>query len=145
MATEFIQEDSFVGKQILIDSNRIIFNSKSDSIISSDNLLLLKTNGEFHVNTGKNSVINTPQIFIGPTIEGELPNIPAVKSNELKLILSDLLDSLEVFFTIQYPQTSGLSGPNQAINKVLGQSIVNNLKRVKNKLSNIDSENVFIR
>ena len=145
MATEFIQEDLFVGKQILIDSDRIVFNSKSDSIVSSDNLLLLKTNGEFHVNTGKNSVINTPQIFIGPTIEGELPNIPAVKSNELKEILKDLLDSLEIFFAVSYPQTAGLSGPNKAINKELGQSIVDNVSRIRKKLDNIDSENVFIR
>ena len=145
MATEFIQEDLFVGKQILIDSDRLVFNSKKDSILSSDSLILFKTNGEFHINTGKDSFINPPKIFIGPVINGETPNIPAVKSDSLKTILSDLLSSLEAFFTVSYPQTSGLSGPNPAANQLLSQSIINNLKRIEAKLDGIDSENVFIR
>ena len=85
--TEFIQEDVYVGKQILIDSDRLVFNGRKDALFSSTDLLLFKTEGEFHINTRKDTFINTPKIYIGPTIDGEDPNIPAVKSDTLKLIL----------------------------------------------------------
>ena len=91
-----------------------------------------------------NTFINTPKIYIGPVINGKDPNIPAVKSDTLKIILSDLLSSLKTFFSVQYPQTSGLQGPNPGINKTLGQSIVSNLDRIEAKLDDIKSDKVFI-
>jgi len=145
MATNFTQEDLYVGKQILIDSDRLVFNGRDDVILSSTNLFLFKTEGEFHINTKENTFINTPKIYIGPVIDGQDPNIPAVKSDTLKLILSDLISSLKTFFSIQYPQTSGLQGPNPAINKTLGQSIISNLDRIEAKLDDIKSDKVFIR
>ena len=142
---EFIQEDLYIGKQILIDSDRLVFNGRDDTIFSSANLFLFKTEGEFHINTVGNTFINTPKIYIGPVINGQDPNIPAVKSDTLKLILSDLISSLKTFFTIQYPQTSGLQGPNPAINKTLGQSVITNLNSIEAKLDDIKSNKVFIR
>ena len=97
MAQEFIDENLFVGKQILIDSDRLVFNGRGDSIFSSNDLMLFKTNGEFHINTSKDTFINTKKIYIGPVVDGQLPNIPAVKSNELITILSDLISSLRTF------------------------------------------------
>ena len=49
MAINFIQEDQYIGKQVLIDSDRLVFNGRDDSIFSSSNLFLFKTEGEFHV------------------------------------------------------------------------------------------------
>ncbi len=145
MAKKFTQEDIYVGKQILIDSDRLVFNGRDDVIFSTTNLFMFKTEGEFHINTRENTFINTPKIYIGPVIDGKDPNIPAVKSDTLKLILRDLIESLKMFFTIQYPQTSGLQGPNPAVNKVLGQAIVSNLDRIEAKLDDIESDKVFIR
>jgi len=145
MAEKFIQEDLYIGKQILIDSDRLVFNGRDDTIFSSANIFLFKTEGEFHINADGNTFINTPKIYIGPVINGQDPNIPAVKSDTLKLILSDLISSFKTFFTIQYPQTSGLQGPNPAINKTLGQSIITNLNRIEAKLDDIKSDKVFIR
>jgi len=145
MAKKFTQEDLYVGKQILIDSDRLVFNGRDDVIFSTTNLFMFKTEGEFHINTRENTFINTPKIYIGPVINGKTPNIPAVKSDTLKLILRDLIESLKGFFTIQYPQTSGLQGPNFAVNEVLGQAIVSNLDRIEAKLDDIESDKVFIR
>lgn len=144
MAKEFIQEDLYVGKQILIDSDRLVFNGRDDTIFSSNNLLLFKTKGEFHINANNDTFINTPKIYIGPMADGQTPNIPAVKSDTLKIILSDLIGSLRTFFTIQYPQTSGLQGPNPKINKTLGLGIINNLNKIEAKLDEIKSDKVFI-
>ena len=145
MAINFIQEDQYIGKQVLIDSDRLVFNGRDDSIFSSSNLFLFKTEGEFHVNTKKDTFINCPRVFIGPTLNGQDPNIPAVKSDSLKSLLVDLLGTLRMFFTIQYPQTSGLQGPNPAINKALGQTLVQDLKRIEAKIDGIKSDKVFIR
>ena len=57
------QEDLFVGKQILIDSDRLVFNGRKDAIFSSADLFLFKTEGEFHINTRQDTFINTPKIF----------------------------------------------------------------------------------
>ena len=145
MAYEFKQEDIYVGKQILVDSDRLVFNGRNDSIFSSTNLFLFKTEGEFHINTKKNTFINSPQIYIGPVIDGQDPNIPAVKSDKLKILLEDLIGSLKIFFRVQYPQTSGLQGPNPAVNKTLAQSIITNLDRIENQIDSIKSDKVFIK
>ena len=145
MAYEFKQEDIYVGKQILVDSDRLVFNGRNDSIFSSTNLFLFKTEGEFHINTKKNTFINSPQIYIGPVIDGQDPNIPSVKSDKLKTLLEDLIGSLKIFFRVQYPQTSGLQGPNPAVNKTLAQSIITNLDRIENQIDSIKSDKVFIK
>ena len=145
MARKFTQEDLYIGKQIIIDSDRLVFNGRDDAVFSTTNLFVFKTDGEFHINTLEDTFINTPKIYIGPVINWQDPNIPAVKSDTLKIILSDLLQSLKTFFSIQYPQTSGLQGPNPAVNKTLGQSIISNLDRIEAKLDDIKSDKVFIR
>ena len=106
MATHFIQEDKYVGKQILIDSDRLVFNGRDDSIFSAKNMFVFKTDGEVHFNSRKDVFINGSQIFIGPIENGKDVNIPAVRSKELKQLLKDLINSLERFFKVQYPQTS---------------------------------------
>ena len=145
MATDFTQEDLFVGKQILIDSDRLVFNGREDTTFSANKLFLFKTEGEFHINTRQDTFINTPRIFIGPVQEGQDPNIPAVKSDALKSLLEDLIGALKMFFKVQYPQTSGLQGPNPGINKGLATSIIQNLERVEKKIDTIKSDTVFIR
>lgn len=143
--SEFIQEDQFVGKQIIIDSDRLVFNSRNDNIFSSKNLFLFKTNGEFHVNSNGDMFLNSPTVYIGPIEDGKDVNIPAVRSKELKQILVDLIGALEVFFSIQYPNTSGLMGPNPGVNLGLAQTILNDLASIKTRLDDIDSKNVFIK
>ena len=142
---EFIQEDKFVGKQILIDSDRLVFNGRNDSIFSARNLFVFKTDGEFHINSKNDAFLNASKVYIGPIENGEDVNIPAVRSRELKLILEDLIGALELFFQIQYPQTSGLQGPNPAVNLSLTQTILKDLAKIKVRLDEIDSKNVFIK
>lgn len=145
MATDFIQEDLFVGKQILVDSDRLVFNGREDITFSANKLFLFKTNGEFHINTEKDTFINTPRIYLGPVEGNQDPNIPAVKSDELKKILRTLIFDLKMFFRVQYPKTSGLQGPNPGVNKGLAVNIIKNLTDLDNKLDSIDSQTVFIR
>jgi hypothetical protein len=141
---EFTQEDQFIGKQVLIDSDRLVFNGRNDSIFSSKNLFLFKTEGEFHVNSKSDVFINGPKIFIGPVENGQDVNIPAVRSRELKLILEDLIGALEMFFRVQFPQTAGLMGPGPT-NVALPQVLLKDLTKIKLRLDDIDSKKVFIK
>ena len=140
----FIQEDKYVGKQILIDSDRLVFNGRDDSIFSSKNMFVFKTDGEFHFNTKKDIFINGSKIFIGPIENNQDVNIPAVRSRELKMLLSDLISALEMFFTVQFPQTSGLMGPGPT-NIGLPQALLKDLSKIKGRLNDIDSKNIFIK
>lgn len=145
MATNFIQEDQYVGKQILIDSDRLVFNGREDSIFSAKNLFVFKTDGEFHVNSRSDVFINGSKVYIGPIENNEDVNIPAVRSRELKQILKDLINALDMFFKVQYPMTAGLMGPNPGINNGLNKVILKDLAKVKARLDDIDSKKVFIK
>jgi len=145
MATNFIQEDLYVGKQILIDSDRLVFNGRDDSVFSAKNLFVFKTEGEFHVNSRKDVFINGSKIFIGPIENGQDVNIPAVRSRELKQILTDLINALDMFFKVQYPMTSGLMGPNPGVNNGLNKVILKDLAKIKSRLDDIESKKVFIK
>ena len=145
MATNFIQEDQYVGKQILIDSDRLVFNGRDDIVFSSKNLFVFKTEGEFHVNSRNDIFINGSKIYIGPIENGQDVNIPAVRSRELKQILTDLINALDMFFKVQYPMTSGLMGPNPSINNGLNKVILKDLVKIKSRLDDIESKKVFIK
>jgi len=56
----------YAGKQVLISSNRILFNARTDSIFHfADKSVGISTNGTFNVDTGKDTIINSPAIYLG--------------------------------------------------------------------------------
>ena len=142
---KYKQEDLYVGKQVIIDSDRLVFNGREDTTFSSKKRFLFKTDGDFHINTSEDVKINTPRIYLGPTIDKKDPDDSAVKFSALKELLKKLLDDLEDFFIHQYPKTSGLQGPNPAVNVQLTGPIIEGLKTTKGMIDNIKSEYVKIR
>ena len=70
------------GKQVIINSDRILFNAKNDSIfLFSHESIGFSTNGSINFDTsevkdGENAnkfVVNSPNIYLGLTYEGNLP------------------------------------------------------------------------
>ena len=65
------------GKQIIIDSDRVLLNAKKDSIfILGDKAVGISTNGTFNIDSGGKTIINSPQIDLGleakhPIIKGD--------------------------------------------------------------------------
>ena len=56
----------YAGKQVLISSNRILFNARTDSVFMfSDKSVGISTNGTFNVDTAKDTIINSPAIYLG--------------------------------------------------------------------------------
>ena len=90
MATEkYIPDapDIYQGKQVIINSDRILFNAKDDSILLfSDKAIGFSTNGSIHFDTSDKKegdesskfIINSPNIYLGLDYKGEFPTEPAV-------------------------------------------------------------------
>ena len=91
----------YQGKQVIINSDRLIFNAKDDSILLFSNKAIgFSTNGSFNFDTGnqKNNkfIVNTPNIYLGlDQVTGDLPTEPAVLGNELEIILNEILDLID--------------------------------------------------
>jgi len=75
------------GNQVVINSDRLLFNAKTDSILLFSNEVIgFSTNGSFHFDTSDNDeskfIINAPNIYLGLDLK-KLPTEPAVLGNEL--------------------------------------------------------------
>ena len=82
------QPNIYQGKQVIINSDRLVFNAKEDSILLYSNEAIgFSTNGSFHFDTGildeNKFVVNAPNIYLGLNYEGDLPYSPAVLGYEL--------------------------------------------------------------
>ena len=82
--------DVYQGKQVIINSDRLLFNAKTDSILLFSNKVIgFSTNGSFHFDTSPNEeskfVVNSPKIYLGLEYDDTLPTQPAVLGEELTL------------------------------------------------------------
>lgn len=115
----------YQGKQVIIDSDRLLFNAKNDSILLfSDKAIGFSTRGSIHFDTSSTKdskvVINSPNIYLGLKVNKELPTEPAVLGDELDDWLTGingLLDVIEgiiddIIFKVSYTAPGGFTGPN---------------------------------
>ena len=122
----------YQGKQVIIDSDRLIFNAKDDSILLfSDKAIGFSTNGSFNFDTSdkKDSkfIVNSPNIYLGLK-DGDLPTEPVILGNKMKEwmigdddeleggligILEDILDMINEEISYIAPP-SGPTTPNAA-------------------------------
>ena len=89
--SENIKPNTYEGKQVIINSDRLVFNARNDAILLYSNEQIgFSTNGNFHFNTSNlpenKFIINAPNIYLGLNREG-LPYSPAVKGHELGVYL----------------------------------------------------------
>jgi len=137
----------YQGKQVIINSDRLLFNAKEDSIfLFSNKSIGFSTNGtiNFDITTDDKEhkgVFNIPYIFLGPIKNGKLPNEPALLGNKTEKWLGDLLNLIEgiiVKLQCQYHPISTNPGtptsPNpayQTIFKITKKQIKDLRKNIK--------------
>jgi len=95
-----IQPDKYSGKQILINSDRLIFNAKDDSILLFSNKAIgFSTNGSFHFDTGEEEnskfIVNAPKIYLGLKEDDSLANEPALLGNLTEEWLISFIELIE--------------------------------------------------
>ena len=145
--------DTYQGNQVLINSDRLIFNAKKDSILLfSDKAIGFSTNGSFHFDTSGDEgeskfVVNSPNIYLGLEFDNTLPTQPAVLGDELVIILNEILDmcqslSYDMAFSMSYTSTSEgtLTGMNDKNGQVMNKRI-RQLDKIRNDLNDIMSQN----
>ncbi len=110
----------YKGKQAIINSDRILFNAKQDSILLFSNKSIgFSTNGSIHFDTSdikegdgaSKFVLNSPNIYLGLTYDGNLPSEPAVLGDELDEFLVDFLDLIDDILDDIENKVSFISGP----------------------------------
>ena len=152
----FKSPETYQGKQVIITSDRLIFNAREDSIFSSDSTIAFSTNKDFHINTssGPNGkfIVNSPKIHLG-AIRGdnEMARNPAVKGQELEKILGDILDHLNQLYTVVLPTLHQITTlptlPTvpSPMNSALLSPLVSEITTLKARLSSFKSNNVYIK
>tara|TARA_S200002703_G_scaffold110427_1_gene96058 strand:- start:2574 stop:3047 length:474 start_codon:yes stop_codon:yes gene_type:complete len=153
MAYTPLPPESYQGNQVLINSDRLIFNAKTDSILLfSDKAIGFSTNGSFHFDTSPDEneskfVVNSPNIYLGLEFNNTLPVQPAVLSDDLISSLNEIVDLIakvyqDIVFNVSYISTAppSLTGMNPSNYNIL-QSRMRELQRVKDDFESFKSQN----
>ena len=153
---KFIPEspNTFQGNQVIINSDRLVFNAKKEAILLySDKAIGFSTNGNFHFDTDNSEdakfIVNAPNIYFGlkNLRTGELPTEPAVLGHELKGLLTQILDLLDMmtidmcynigYMTTQPGTPTGMNPGNAPVYNCL----IEEIEDVRKNLDDILSQN----
>lgn len=153
---KFIPEspNTFQGNQVIINSDRLVFNAKKEAILLySDKAIGFSTNGNFHFDTDNSDdakfIINSPNIYLGLNNlrTGELPTEPAVLGHELKGLLTQILDLLDMMtidmcYNIGYITTvAGTPTTMNPGNAPVYTCLIEEIEDVRKNLDDILSQN----
>ena len=123
----------YEGKQVVINSDRLLFNAKNDSImVYSSKHMAFSANNHIHFDTGDdgNFAINSNKIFLGLEGDKNEPAENAVLGNQLEIVLNDMCDMLEdVLFTLEFTYTPYCIAPPVGPNVPSGTPIFNVTKQ----------------
>ena len=103
------------GNQVIINSDRLLFNAKTDSILLfSDKVIGFSTNGSFHFDTSPDKtkskfIINSPNIYLGLNYDNTLPTQSAVLADDLIASLKEIFYMIETLYADIAFQISYLS------------------------------------
>ena len=146
--------NTYQGNQVIINSDRLVFNAKKDAILLYSNQHIgFSTNGNFHFDTDNSEdtkfIVNSPNIYLGMgnLRTGELPTEPAVLGHELQGLLKHLLQVLDqmtisMCFEIAYTTTAAgtPTGMNSA-NISTMSCLMDEIDIIRGNLDDILSQN----
>lgn len=139
---------SFKNNQIILNSDRLLFNSKSDSIyLISNNTIGLSSNDSIHFNIGTRNkglfVVNSNKIQLGLSLSGNSLE-PITKADTMEKIINDLLNALDIFSkTLSSANGTGSGLVGLMSVNIAANSLNQKLKTIKNKVVNIKSKTSY--
>jgi hypothetical protein len=94
----------YTGEQILLNSGRLVFNAKQDSILlSAVNSIHLTSKTSVNIDGGKEMVLASPMVYLGSTLGAEGVEIqPPVMGDNLNILLEEIssfFGTLEIAFS----------------------------------------------
>jgi uncharacterized protein YcfL len=134
----YLPQFPYNGSQLILNSNRVLINSKSDSIfLFSSKSICLSSNEGIHFNTEKEVIINSSKIQLGIDAKEPIP-----RGNKLKSLLerqsNDIISAANQLLSAT--DSNGNSIPSV---QAAGQILLKSAKRTKIQLKNLNSEQNF--
>jgi hypothetical protein len=153
---KFIPEspNTYQGNQVIINSDRLVFNAKKDAILLySDKAIGFSSKGNFHFDTDNSEnakfIVNAPNIYLGLNNlrTGELPTEPAVLGHELQGLLTQMLDLMDnitmdmCYNTAHITTAAGTPTGMNPANATIANCLREEIQDVRNNLEDILSQN----
>ena len=105
-ATLYKPEFPYRGKQIIIDSDRVLLNAKDDSVfIVGDKAVGISSGGTFNIDSDDKTIINSPQIDLGLDAEES-----AVKGDTLVKVFNEYLLGINLLVVPQLKTATDAEG-----------------------------------
>jgi hypothetical protein len=134
---------NFIGKQLLISSDRLVFNAKKNSLIfSSKKTMHFSSDESINMDSNKNIILDAPELVFGYNA-----NNPAVLGNELNTILSDMNSELQKLCKLISTINTVGSAVAQTLSPALIPQFTNsgvNFSKITEKLNTILSKKLII-
>jgi len=141
--TNPIQPNKYSSPQIIINSDRVVINSKKeDLMLFAKNNVEISTKNIINLNADERVHLNSDTVFLG-TVNNELPTEPIVLGNKLYDVLEGLLEGLQTFSIalttiVASPEGAPMIDLNNA-----AEALSNKLESVENKIESILSNRNF--
>lgn len=131
--------DQYAGKQILVNSGRLVFNSTVDHILlSSAQTIGFNAIKGFNFDTKANFVVNAPSIKLGSKNATE----PLLLGNKTVSLLNSLIVNLKTWMEFASPAFANTPGGAQQMS-VISSNLVTILTGLEQNLSGVKSKNNF--
>jgi len=112
----------YKGRQILINSGRLVFNANQDSIlISSNKTINISANKEIHLNSNNKTVINTGELYLGSRQASERlvkGDTFVLELKKLAVVLEGLAKACTTAMAGEYP-VAGLNAIGPALEEAV--------------------------
>jgi hypothetical protein len=125
----------YLGEQIIINSGRVILNSKDDSVfLFGKKAIGFSSAGTINFDADEAVIVNAPKTYLGIGATE-----PLVKGTQLTIMLDDILDALRVL-SVQLSGTMDSNGVYLTNIIQASDSLNKSVSRIKNRVSDITSK-----
>jgi hypothetical protein len=128
----------YLGEQIIINSGRVILNSKDDSVfLFGKKAIGFSSAGTINFDADEAIIMNTPKLYLGLDAKE-----PLVKGTQLTIMLDDILDALKVLSS-QLKNTQDSNGVFITNIITASDSLEKSVGRIKGRVKDITSKQNF--
>jgi len=132
---DYKPEFPYLGEQIIINSGRVILNSKDDSVfLFGKKAIGFSSAGTINFDADDSVIVSAPKIYLGLGAEE-----PLVKGTQLTIMLGDILEALRVL-SAQLDGTQDSNGVFLTNIITASDSLSKSVSRIKNRLKDITSK-----
>jgi hypothetical protein len=143
--------NTFKGNSVILNTDRIIFNTKKDNIfLLSKKDVVISAYGDVHINVGPENytkkdkffIVNSPIIQLGLSSKGELE--PIAKGAQAEKILNKMITALDSFSIALKTATGAGAGVVNLIQiNAAADKLSSDLKFIQKNIQKIKSETTY--